>query len=73
MWQAHIEFPNIVENKKSTKFSPESLKGKDHLEDLGTDGKNIKNGSEHNGIEGYGLDSSGSKQGPAALCLEHGN
>jgi len=44
-----------------TKFSSESLKGKDHLKDLGIDGENIKNGSERNGIEGYGLDSSGSE------------
>ena len=43
--------------KMSTKFSSESLKGKCHLEDLGIDGKNIKNGSQRNGIEGYGLGS----------------
>jgi hypothetical protein len=59
--------------KISTKFSSESLKGKDHLEDLGVDGNNIKNGSESNGIEGYGLYSSGSEQAPAAVCCEHGN
>lgn len=56
--------------KISTKFSSGSLKGKDHLEDLGIDGKNTKNVSERNGIEGCGLYSSGSEQAPAAVCCE---
>jgi hypothetical protein len=45
----------MMEKKKVYKISSESLKGKYHLEDLGIDGKNIKNGSELNGTEGYGL------------------
>jgi hypothetical protein len=57
----------------STKFSSECLKGKGHLEDLGIDGKNIKNGSERNGIEGYGLVSSGSEEGRVPVCCDHGD
>jgi hypothetical protein len=60
MWQAHIETPALWRTKMSTKLSSESLKGTGHLEDLGIDGMNIKNGSERHGIEGYRLKSSGS-------------
>jgi hypothetical protein len=47
----------------STKFSSDSLKVKGHLEDVGIDEKNIENGSERHGNEGYRLESSGSEQG----------
>jgi hypothetical protein len=55
-------------------FWLENLKGRDHLEDLGIDGKIILRLSEVNSMESCGLDSSVSEEGPVAGgSCEHDN
>jgi hypothetical protein len=53
-------------------FSLENLKGRDHLEDLGVDGKVLEWMLGKLG-GGCGLDSSGSGQGPVAGPSKHVN
>jgi hypothetical protein len=48
----------------------EILKGRDHLEDLGVDGKVILESIFYR-MGRYGMDSSGSVLGPVAGCCEH--
>jgi hypothetical protein len=50
----------------------ESLKERDHSENLGIWEDNIKMDLRETGFEG-GLDSSSSRQGPVAGSCEHGN
>lgn len=56
-------------------FSRKGCRGKkEHSEDLGRDRMIILiNGSYRNGLERYGLDSSGSGMGPVVGCCQHGN
>jgi len=49
-------------------FWLENLKGRDPSEELGIDGK-----LRGNRVEGCGLDSSGSGQGPVINLCKHGN
>jgi hypothetical protein len=51
----------------------ESLKGVDHLEDLVVNGLIILERIFENKVATYGVDSSGSRQGPVAGSCEHGN
>jgi hypothetical protein len=54
-----------------SKFWLQSLKSRDHLENLGIDGNVILKGSYVNRFRECGLDSSGSRQGPVAGSCEH--
>jgi hypothetical protein len=54
-------------------FSLENLKRREHSEDLGVDGRIILKLSSGNRFAGFGLNSSGSGQGPVACSCEHGN
>jgi hypothetical protein len=54
-----------------TVFRWGNLKERDHLEDLGMDGKIILNCILRNGVEGCGLDSSGSGQWKVDASCKH--
>jgi hypothetical protein len=51
----------------------ESLKERDHLEDVGIYGRIILNVSYENRFHRCGVDSSSSGQGPMAGCCKHSN
>jgi hypothetical protein len=69
-WAGHVAHMGDVRN---TKCSSQNLKGRDHAEDLGVDGRIILERIMENRVGEYGLDSSGSGCGPVAGCCEHGN
>jgi hypothetical protein len=54
-------------------FGRKKQKGKDNLEDLGVDVMIILNGPWRNEIGSCGMDSSNSRQDPAADSYDHGN
>jgi hypothetical protein len=55
------------------KLCSENLNGRDHLEDVGVDGRIILDGSKGDRVRRCGLDLSGLGYGPVASCYEHGN
>jgi hypothetical protein len=56
-----------------TKFWSENLKGRDHLEDPGIDGRITVECMWGSRVGKCGLDSCDSGQGPIEGCCEHGN
>jgi hypothetical protein len=60
-------------NEKCTRFWWESPKEIDHLEGQGVGGKTGSEWILGNWLGGYGLDSTGSGQGPVAGCCECGD
>jgi hypothetical protein len=60
------------ETRQNHKFLLESLKERDHLKDLGVDGRiSGLNESQENWASGYGLNSCGSGNEQLAGCCEH--
>jgi hypothetical protein len=61
------------ERENAFKIGMENLKGRDHLEDLGLDGRVISELILGKQVGSCGLDSSSSVWGLVASCCEHDN